>query len=325
MTAQRGIGLLSIAVTPRTALDRDRLARGLDAIMSEDPTIRHHHDAATGISVIAGMGELHLEVVLDRLRREFNVEASVDPPRVEYQERLTSPADGEMKYSAVAGNRMQYAHVRVHVYPGGPGSGYVFENELLGDAIPTGFVLPVREGIRVSLSRGVLAGYPIDDVRAVLYDGSYHQIDSSNEAFEVAGFGALYDAAKKARPVLVEPVMWVDVTVDEAYVEDVVTDLAARRARILFQQNAGGMRKIEAHAPLAQIFGYATNLRQRSFGRGAFAMRFAHYQPCDPPHGEKPADDALVGAPLKPLRPLRDLRIALSEPVVDDDLGWSNT
>jgi elongation factor G len=315
--------LLSIAVTPATEADRDRLARGLEAIMAEDPTVKQHGDPVTGVTVVGGMGELHLELVLDRLRCDFGVTAKVGQPQIGYKERLTREADGEMKYSAVVGKRAQYAHARIHVYPGNPGSGYAFDNELVGGAIPSEFVLSVRNGIRVALSRGVLAGYPLDDVRVVLYDGSYHEIDSSEEAFSVAGFGALYDAAKKARPVLVEPVMQVDVTVDEEYVEDVVVNLVSRRGRILFQQPNGGMRRVEAHVPLAQMFGYAVDLRDRTRGRSAFTMKLARYEPCDPPDADRRGDDSVVGAPLRPLTPLRDLGISLIEPV-EDDPDWSN-
>jgi elongation factor G len=310
--------LLSIAVTPATEADRDGLARGLAAIMAEDPTVRQHIDPGTGVTIIGGMGELHLELVLDRLRRDFGVSAKLGRPQISYKERLTREADGEMKYSAVVAKRLQYAHARIHVYPGDPGTGWVFDNELVGGAIPPGFVLPVRDGIRVALSRGVLAGYPLDDLRIVLYDGSYQEIDSSEEAFRVAGFGALYDAAKKARPVLVEPVMQVDVTVDEEYVEDVVANLVGRRGRILFQQRNGGMRRVEAYVPLAQMFGYAADLRDRAHGRSAFAMKLARYEPCEPPDPDRSGDDAVVGAPLRPLTPLRDLDISLIEPVEDD-------
>src|SRR5213078_4558871 len=185
-----------------------------------------------GQVIIAGMGELHLEIIVDRLKREFNVEATVGKPQVAYKETLTRPADGEMKYAKQTGGRGQYGHVKIHLYPGEPGTGYVFENEIVGAAIPKEFIKPVDEGIKEALTRGVLAGYPIDDVRIELYGGSFHDIDSSEQAFKIAGSMAFQDAAKKAQPVLLEPIMSVEVIVHEEYIGSVIDDVNSRRGRI---------------------------------------------------------------------------------------------
>jgi elongation factor G len=203
--------VISLSIEPKTKADQEKLGVGLQKLMAEDPTFRVNTDQQTGEVVIAGMGELHLEIIVDRLRREFNVEASTGRPQVAYKETLTRPADGEMKYAKQTGGRGQYGHAKIHLYPGEPGTGYVFENKIVGGAIPREFIKPVDEGIKEALTRGVLAGYPIDDVRVELYDGSYHDVDSSEMAFKIAGSMAFQDAAKKAKPVLLEPVMRVEV------------------------------------------------------------------------------------------------------------------
>ena len=246
--------------------------------MGEDPTFRVKTDEQTGQVVIAGMGELHLEIIVDRLKREFNVEASVGKPQVAYKETLTRPADGEMKYAKQTGGRGQYGHVKIHLFPGEPGTGYVFENEIVGAAIPKEFIKPVDEGIKEALTRGVLAGYPIDDVRIELYDGSYHDVDSSEMAFKIAGSMAFQDAAKKAKPVLLEPIMRVEVVVPKDYMGDVMGDLASRRGRIQSQEDRGGTQIINARVPLSEMFGYATDLRSRTQGRATYSMHFDRYE-----------------------------------------------
>ena len=207
--------VISLAIEPKTKADQEKLGTGLQKLMAEDPTFRVKTDPQTGQAIIAGMGELHLEIIVDRLKREFNVEATVGKPQVAYKETLTRPADGEMKYAKQTGGRGQYGHAKIHLYPGEPGTGYMFENEIVGGAIPKEFIKPIDEGIKEALTRGVLAGYPIDDVRIELYDGSYHDVDSSEMAFKIAGSMAFQDAAKKAKPVLLEPVMRVEVVVPE--------------------------------------------------------------------------------------------------------------
>jgi elongation factor G len=313
-----GIALLSLAIMPKTKADQERLRHGLGTLLAEDPTIRVKTDQATGEVVVAGMGELHLEIIVDRLKREFNVEASVGRPQVAYKETLTRPADGDMKYVEQTGSRGQYAHAKIHLHPGAPGSGYVFENEIVGGAIPKEFIPPIDDGIKEALTRGVLAGYPVDDVRIVLYDGSYHDVDSSARAFKIAGSMAFEAAARKAKPVLLEPVMRVAVSVPNEHTGDVMDNLASRRGHIESQEDREGMRVINARVPLAEMFGYATDLRSRTRGRGTFAMRFARYQPLDPPENKDDGHDSMVGVPRKPTPTHRDSSVALPEPVEED-------
>ena len=270
--------VISLAIEPKTKSDQEKLGQGLAKLMGEDPTFRVKTDQQTGQVIIAGMGELHLEIIVDRLKREFNVEASVGKPQVAYKETLTRPADGEMKYAKQTGGRGQYGHVKIHLFPGEPGSGYVFENEIVGAAIPKEFIKPVDEGIKEALTRGVLAGYPIDDVRIELYDGSYHDVDSSEMAFKIAGSMAFQDAAKKAKPVLLEPIMRVEVVVPKEYMGDVMGDLASRRGRIQSQEDRGGTQIINARVPLSEMFGYATDLRSRTQGRATYSMHFDRYE-----------------------------------------------
>jgi elongation factor G len=270
--------VISLAIEPKTKSDQEKLGIGLSKLMGEDPTFRVKTDQQTGQVVISGMGELHLEIIVDRLKREFNVEASVGKPQVAYKETLTRPADGEMKYAKQTGGRGQYGHVKIHLYPGEPGSGYVFENEIVGAAIPKEFIKPVDEGIKEALTRGVLAGYPIDDVRIELYDGSFHDVDSSEMAFKIAGSMAFQDAAKKAKPVLLEPIMRVEVVVPKDYMGDVMGDLASRRGRIQSQEDRGGTQIINARVPLSEMFGYATDLRSRTQGRATYSMHFDRYE-----------------------------------------------
>jgi len=270
--------VISLAIEPKTKSDQEKLGVGLSKLMAEDPTFRVKTDEQTGQVVIAGMGELHLEIIVDRLKREFSVEASVGKPQVAYKETLTRPADGEMKYAKQTGGRGQYGHAKIHLFPGEPGTGYVFENEVVGGAIPKEFIKPIDEGIKEALTRGVLAGYPIDDVRIVLYDGSYHDVDSSEMAFKIAGSMAFQDAAKKAKPVLLEPVMKVEVVVPKDYLGDVMGDLASRRGRIQSQEDRGGTQIVNARVPLSEMFGYATDIRSRTQGRATYSMHFDRYE-----------------------------------------------
>jgi elongation factor G len=271
--------VIQLAIEPKTKADQEKLGAGLQKLMAEDPTFRVSTDQQTGQTVIAGMGELHLEIIVDRLKREFNVEASVGRPQVAYKETVTRPADGEMKYAKQTGGRGQYGHAKIHLYPGEPGSGYVFENKIVGGAIPREFIKPVDEGIKEALTRGVLAGYPVDDVRIELYDGTYHDVDSSEMAFKIAGSMAFQDAAKKAKPVLLEPVMRVEVVVPKEYMGDVMGHLSSKRGQILSQDERGGSQIINARVPLAEMFGYATDLRSRTQGRASYSMHFDRYEP----------------------------------------------
>jgi len=271
--------VISLAIEPKTKADQEKLGVGLQKLMAEDPTFRVNTDTQTGQTIIRGMGELHLEIIVDRLKREFNVEASVGKPQVAYKETLTRPADGEMKYAKQTGGRGQYGHCKIHVYPGEPGTGYIFENEIVGGAIPKEFIKPIDEGIKEALTRGVLAGYPIDDVRVELYDGSYHDVDSSEMAFKIAGSMAFQDAAKKAKPVLLEPIMRVEVVVPKDYMGDVMGNLSSRRGQIQSQEDRGGTQIIAARVPLSEMFGYATDLRSRTQGRATYSMHFDRYEP----------------------------------------------
>jgi elongation factor G len=271
--------VISLAIEPKTKADQEKLGVGLQKLMAEDPTFRVKTDQQTGEVVIAGMGELHLEIIVDRLKREFNVESSSGRPQVAYKETLTRPADGEMKYAKQTGGRGQYGHAKIHLYPGEPGTGYIFENKISGGAIPKEFIKPVDEGIKEALTRGVLAGYPVDDVRIELYDGSYHDVDSSEMAFKIAGSMAFQDAAKKAKPVLLEPVMRVEVVVPKEHMGDVMGNLSSRRGAIQSQEDRGGTQIINARVPLSEMFGYATDLRSRTQGRATFSMHFDRYEP----------------------------------------------
>ena len=271
--------VISLAIEPKTKSDQEKLGLGLGKLMAEDPTFRVQTDQQTGQVIIAGMGELHLEIIVDRLKREFGVEATVGKPQVAYKETLTRPADGEMKYAKQTGGRGQYGHVKIHLFPGEPGTGYIFENETTGGSIPKEFIKPIDQGIQEALTRGILAGYPIDDVRIELYDGSYHDVDSSEMAFKIAGSMAFQDAAKKAKPVLLEPMMRVEVVVPKEHMGDVMGNLSSRRGHIQSQEDRGGTQIIQARVPLSEMFGYATDLRSRTQGRATYSMHFDRYEP----------------------------------------------
>ncbi|MGE0043408.1 MAG: elongation factor G [Vicinamibacterales bacterium] len=270
--------VISLAIEPKTKADHDKLGQGMAKLMTEDPTFRVNTDEQTGQVVIRGMGELHLEIIVDRLKREFGVEASVGKPQVAYKETLTAPAEGDGRFIRQTGGRGQFGHAKIRLMPLEPGSGYEFENKTVGGSIPKEYIKPVDEGIREALTRGILAGYPIDDVRIELYDGSFHEVDSSEMAFKIAGSMAFQDAAKKAKPVLMEPVMRVEVVVPKDYLGDVMGDLASRRGRIQSQEDRGGTQIISARVPLSEMFGYATDLRSRTQGRATYSMHFDRYE-----------------------------------------------
>jgi elongation factor G len=274
--------VISLAIEPKTKGDQEKLGQGLSKLMAEDPTFRVKTDEQTGQVVIEGMGELHLEIIVDRLKREFSVDASVGKPQVAYKETLTRAADGEGRYIRQTGGRGQYGHARIHLYPAEPGTGYVFENKIVGGVVPREFIKPIDEGIKEALTRGILAGYPVDDVKIELYDGSSHDVDSSEMAFKIAGSMAFQDAAKKAKPVLLEPVMRVEVVVPKEYMGDVMGDLASRRGRIQSQEDRGGTQIINARVPLSEMFGYATDLRSRTQGRATYSMHFDRYEQAPP-------------------------------------------
>ena len=318
MSGTIGPALLTLAVKPNSTADQESLGRGLGALMAEDSTITVHAGQAAGEVVVGCTSELHLEIVIDRLKREFSVEASVGRPEVAYKETLTRPADGEVKYARQMPGRGQYAHAKIHLYPGEPGSGYVFENAIAGGAIPMKFVRSIDEGIEQALTRGVLLGYPVVDVRIALYDGSYHDVDSSETAFAIAGSLAFHDAARKAKPVLLEPVMDVEVVVPKEDADGVIGNLSNRRGQIQSREDRDGVHIITARVPLSELFGYTTDLRSRTRGRGTFTMQFALYRPCDPPENTGDGDDPMVRVPLRPMPTLRDSSVALPEPIGDD-------
>ena len=269
--------VIALAVEPKTKGDQEKLGNGLGKLMQEDPTFKVETDKDTGQTKISGMGELHLEIIVDRLKREFGVEANVGKPQVAYKETIRNPSKGEHKHQKQTGGRGQYGHCKIEIEPA-PGEGFVFENVIKGGAIPKEYVKPVEEGIREALERGILAGYPMVDVRVKLYDGTYHEVDSSEMAFKIAGSIAFQDAAKKAKPVLLEPVMRVEVVVPKDYMGDVMGNLASRRGHIQSQEDRGGTQIIAARVPLAEMFGYATDLRSRTQGRATYSMHFESYE-----------------------------------------------
>ena len=270
--------VISLAIEPRTKADQDKLGQGLVKLTVEDPTFKVRTDDETGQVVISGMGELHLEILVDRLQREFGVEAAVGRPQVAYKETLTHPSESEGRYVKQTGGRGQYGHVKIRVVPGQPGHGFEFVNDIVRGAIPREYIKPVEEGIRDAMTTGILAGYPIEDVSVSLYDGSYHEVDSSEMAFKVAGAMAFREAARRAGAILLEPVMRVEVVVPEDYMGDVIADLNTRRGRVRSMEARGGTQIINARVPLAEMFGYATELRSRTQGRATYSMHFDRYE-----------------------------------------------
>jgi elongation factor G len=268
--------VISLAVEPKTKADQEKLGNGLAKLMQEDPTFKVETDKDTGQTKISGMGELHLEIIVDRLKREFNVEAHVGKPQVAYKETIRKASKGEGKWIKQTGGRGQYGHAKIELEPA-PGAGFVFENKIVGGAIPKEFIKPVEEGIREALDRGILAGYPVVDVRVKLYDGSFHEVDSSEMAFKLAGSQAFQDAAKKANPVLLEPVMQVEVVTPDDYTGAVTGDLSSRRGHLEGQISRGGTQIITALVPLSNMFGYSTDLRSRTQGRATYSMHFEKY------------------------------------------------
>jgi elongation factor G len=270
--------VISLAIEPKTKSDQEKLGVGLAKLKAEDPTFHVKTDEETGQVVIAGMGELHLEIIVDRLKREFSVEASVGAPQVAYKETITRAAEGEGKWIKQSGGRGQYGHAKIRVIPRKPGEGYEFVNEIVGGSIPKEFIKPIDQGVREAMTTGFLAGYPMDDVKVELFDGSYHDVDSNEMSFKFAGSMAFKDAAGKAHPVLLEPVMRVEVVVPEEYMGDVIGDVTKRRGHIQSMETRGGSQVINARVPLAQMFGYATDIRSRTQGRGSYSMHFDRYE-----------------------------------------------
>ena len=269
--------VIALAIEPKTKADQEKLGQGLAKLTTEDPTFQVRTDVETGQVVVSGMGELHLEIIVDRLRREFGVAATVGRPQVAYRETLTRPAEAEGRHVKQTGGRGQYGHVRLSVVPGKSGHGFAFENRIFGGAIPKEFIPSVEAGVREAVTTGILAGYPIEDVTVTLLDGSSHDVDSSEVAFKIAGSMAFREAARRAAPVLLEPIMKVEVVVPEVYMGDIIADINGRRGKVKSMEAHGGTQIVNARVPLAEMFGYATELRSRTQGRATYTMHFERY------------------------------------------------
>ena len=270
--------VIEIAIEPRTKAGQEKMGIALAKLAEEDPTFKTYTNEDTGQTIIAGMGELHLEIIVDRLLREFKVEANVGKPQVSYKETITKPADVDNKYAKQSGGHGQYGHVKIKVYPREPGEGFEFKNSIVGGAIPKEYFGAIEEGIKAAMETGPVAGYQVVDVGVDLYDGSYHEVDSSEMAFKVAASMAFREAAQKADPVLLEPVFKVEVTVPDEYMGDVIGDITSRRGRIEGSDMDKGAVSIRAMVPLAEMFGYATDLRSKTQGRGIYVMQFDHFE-----------------------------------------------
>ena len=270
--------VIAVAVEPKTKSDQEKMGVALGKLAQEDPTFKVNTDPDSGQTIIDGMGELHLEILVDRMMREFNVQANVGKPQVAYRETIRKQSQAEGKYIRQTGGSGQYGHVRIRLEPNEPGKGYEFVNEVVGGVIPKEFIKPVDQGIKEAMEGGVLAGYEMVDVKATLYDGSYHDVDSNEMAFKIAGSMAFKEAARKASPVLLEPVMSVEVVVPEEYMGTIIGDLSSRRGRIEGIEHRAGSQVIKAMVPLAEMFGYATNMRSNTQGRATFSMHFSRYE-----------------------------------------------
>mgnify|MGYP002559787374 FL=1 len=271
--------VIRVAIEPKTKAGQEKMTMGLIKLAEEDPTFKTYTDEETGQTIIAGMGELHLEIIVDRLLREFKVEANVGAPQVAYKETIKKAVDQDTKYARQSGGKGQYGHVKIHVEPNESGKGYEFVNAIVGGAIPKEYIPAVDAGIQGAMNAGVLAGFPVVDVKVTLYDGSYHEVDSSEMAFKIAGSMAFKEACRKADPTLQEPIMKVSVIVPDEYMGDVIGDLNARRGQIVKLEARSGAQQIDANVPLAEMFGYATDLRSRTQGRGVYTMQPEHYEP----------------------------------------------
>lgn len=270
--------VIDVAIEPKTKASQEKMSIALTKLAEEDPTFKTHTDEETGQTIIAGMGELHLEIIVDRLLREFKVEANVGSPQVAYREGITTEAEAEGKYVRQSGGRGQYGHVKLKVEPN-EGKGYEFVNKIVGGVVPKEYIPAVNEGIQEAMHSGVVGGYPVLDMKVTLYDGSYHDVDSSEMAFKIAGSMGFKEAMEKANPVLLEPIMKVEVTVPEEYMGDVIGDINSRRGRIEGMESRNGLQVIDGYVPLAEMFDYATDLRSNTQGRGNHTMQFDHYEP----------------------------------------------
>ena len=270
--------VIEIAIEPKTKAGQEKMGIALAKLAEEDPTFKTYTNEDTGQTIIAGMGELHLEIIVDRLLREFKVEANVGKPQVSYKETITANADVDHKYAKQSGGRGQYGHVKIRIYPRDPGAGFEFKNSIVGGAIPKEYIPKIEEGIREAMETGPLAGYQVVDVGVELYDGSYHEVDSSEMAFKIAASMAFREAVKKAKPVLLEPIFKVEVTVPEEYMGDVIGDISSRRGRIEGTEMNLGAVAVRGMVPLSEMFGYATDLRSKTQGRGVYVMQMDHFE-----------------------------------------------
>ncbi|MBC8123222.1 MAG: elongation factor G, partial [Gemmatimonadaceae bacterium] len=271
--------VISVAIYPKTKADLDKLSKALQSLSEEDPTFRVHVDQETNQTIIAGMGELHLEILVDRMMREFKVEANVGAPQVAYRETIRKAVTNvEGKFVRQSGGKGQYGHVVINLEPGDVGSGFEFISKIVGGVVPREYIGPAEQGMKEACESGILAGYPLIDVKATMVHGSYHDVDSSEMAFKIAGSMALKEAVHKAQPVLLEPMMKVEVEVPEDFLGDVMGDLNSRRGQIEAMGNENGLAKVTAKVPLAEMFGYATDIRSNTQGRGTFSMEFSHYE-----------------------------------------------
>jgi len=270
--------VISVAVEPKTKSDQEKMGVALGKLAQEDPTFKVATDPDSGQTIISGMGELHLEIIVDRMMREFGVQANVGKPQVAYRETVRKKSEAEGKYIRQTGGSGHYGHVKIRIEPNEAGKGYEFVNEIVGGVVPKEYIKPVDQGIKEAMEGGVLAGYEMVDVKAILYDGSYHEVDSNEMAFKIAGSMAFKEAARKASPVLLEPVMSVEVVVPEEFMGTIIGDLNSRRGRIEGIEHRAGSQVIKAMVPLAEMFGYATNMRSNTQGRATFSMHFSRYE-----------------------------------------------
>jgi len=270
--------VISVAIEPKTKADQEKMGIALGKLAAEDPSFRVHTDEETGQTIISGMGELHLEILVDRMRREFDVDANVGKPQVAYRETIRSSVKAEGKFVRQSGGRGQYGHVWLELTPQEPGAGFEFEDKIVGGAVPREYIGAVGKGVQEAMQNGVIAGYPMVDIKATLYDGSYHDVDSSEMAFKIAGSMGFKAGAKVAKPVLLEPIMKVEVVTPEDYMGDIVGDLNRRRGRINGMTERSGAKIVDAEVPLSEMFGYSTTLRSMSQGRANYTMQFEHYE-----------------------------------------------
>jgi len=284
--------VISIAVEPKSKADQEKLGTALEKLAEEDPTFIVRTDQDTGQTTLSGMGELHLEILVDRMKKEFKVECNVGQPQVAYKESITKSVEQDQRFVRQTGGHGQFAHIKIRVEPNEQGKGYEFVNDIVGGVIPKEYINPTSQGIQDAMKNGVLAGYPMEDIKVTLWDGGFHEVDSSEMAFKIAGSMALKEAARKANPILLEPIMRVEVVVPDDYMGDVMGNLNSRRGRISGMEPRRDAQVIRATVPLSEMFGYATTLRSITQGRAVFTMEFSHYEEAPKSIAEKILDKA---------------------------------